>query len=171
MDILEARYWPDPWKVLVNCIMLNRTRKVQVEPVIEDFFRRWPCPEAASNAEPGEVYEVIRRLGFGNVRSNTLVRFSQDVLEHGISPGTVRNLYGVGEYAADAYNVLFMGHDKVESGDYALSNFVRYQKEVFEQCPKCGAPLWSPECKGCDWVESPLYSYRRRSGKVHRRVS
>lgn len=46
MALLQEEFGQNhPWRVLVVCILLNRTQGAQARPVLEEFLRRWPTPE------------------------------------------------------------------------------------------------------------------------------
>jgi len=162
MDIIEIKYMPDKWKVLVSCILLNRTRKSQVIPVIEELFKHYPTPEAMAKGRKSKVVSIINTLGFQNQRAKKLILFSRDVVDRGVNRETVMGLHGVGQYAADAYNILFEDIRENKSNDHALKNFLDYEMEEFKACPDCGGNLSFSICSKCYWKESP-YSLSRRT--------
>ena len=71
-DLLQERYWPNDWKILIVCLMLNQTSRKQVEPMIERFFEKWPTALDAALADEDEMREVIRCLGMYNRRVKTI---------------------------------------------------------------------------------------------------
>ena len=105
-DLLQERYWPDDWKILIVCLLLNQTSRKQVEPMIERFFARWPTPEAASLANEEEMREVIRSLGMYNRRVKTIKNMSKQYLA-GFE--NAKDLYGCGKYADDTYRIFMKG--------------------------------------------------------------
>ncbi|RYF33356.1 MAG: hypothetical protein EOO38_30230, partial [Cytophagaceae bacterium] len=76
--LIQHDYVDDPWKVLVCCLLLNRTGGQQVRNVIKEFFGKYPTPEAMLAAEHDEVVGVIKPLGLYNRRAKLLKEFSQD---------------------------------------------------------------------------------------------
>ena len=126
--ILEEKYMPDKWKVLVCCILLNRTKKDQAESVIEELFEKYPTAEDMAKARVTSIRKIIKSLGFQNVRSETLKKFSKAVLEVGISKSTISELPGIGFYGKDCYMIMFEGAKRVHSRDYALLKYVRHMK-------------------------------------------
>ena len=44
--LIQERYFPDRWKMLVCCILLNLTSIKQVRPMIDDLFELVPDPYA-----------------------------------------------------------------------------------------------------------------------------
>jgi adenine-specific DNA glycosylase len=127
LDILELRYTPDLWRTLVCCVALNKTRRVQAEPVLDELFSRWPTAYHMSLARQEDVSAVIRGLGLQNQRARGLVRMSSQYLELPADPseGQVSDLHGVGEYALDAYRILFLGQTDFEPKDRVLLAYVR----------------------------------------------
>lgn len=67
--LIQEYYFPDRWKMLICCLMLNMTSHKQVYPIIEGFFERWPSPEAATVASLKEMKEYIKPLGMYNKRA------------------------------------------------------------------------------------------------------
>lgn len=159
LDILEVKYMPNPWKVLICCILLNRTKKTVAAPVIERLFEKYPTPEKLSRAKESSIEEIIRTLGLQKQRAKTLKVFSQQVVERGISEDTIDNLRGIGQYAKDAYNIFFHGSKRVHSRDYALRNFVRYSEEPFKKCPECHEVI---EFHACTWKEGTFWKMFRK---------
>ena len=98
-DLLQERFWPDDWKILVTCLLLNQTSRKQVEPMIEEFFKRYPDPNSIIFAGEEELKDRLRSLGLVNKRTKTLIRFSREYLE--VPWETAHELYGCGKYADD----------------------------------------------------------------------
>lgn len=74
--------WPDPWKVLVLCQMLNRTTWMQVEKVAKKFFERWPSPSSVVHEED-EFFAwsrvELKPLGLAEIRARRIYRMSSDI--------------------------------------------------------------------------------------------
>lgn len=125
-QLLQLKYQDDPWRLGVACCLLNQTTRKQVDRVIDELFDRWPTAESMAAADPKEIEPVIRSLGFGNRRSETLVRMAQDKLK-GLS---FNEWYGVGKYAWDSYLMFVLGQrDRVGVTDKEL---LRWQKWYME---------------------------------------
>lgn len=105
--LLQERYWPDEWKILVCCILLNRTKRAQVEPILDQLFQAYPDARVMSRAEFSHLSSVLKPLGFQNRRARTLQQFSDDFLNK--LWDDPRELYGVGEYAARGWEMLCAG--------------------------------------------------------------
>ena len=127
-DLLQERYWPDDWKILVVCLLLNQTSRKQVEPMIEAFFDKWPDAKAASHADENKMREVVRPLGMFNKRVKTIKKMSQQFLA-GFEDAI--ELYGCGKYANDTYRIFVKGEWKdVKPTDHALNDYHGYLDEV-----------------------------------------
>jgi len=127
-DLLQERYWPDDWKILVVCLLLNQTSRKQVEPMIDGFFDRWPDAKSATYADESEMREMVRSLGMFNRRVKTIKRMSQQFLD-GFENAI--ELYGCGKYANDAYRIFVRGEWKdVKPSDHALNDYHNYLREV-----------------------------------------
>lgn len=122
MAIIQQEFQHDPWKMLVGCIMLNQTSNKNVRQVIYTFFDRWPTPQSVIEADPNEIREHIRPLGFYNVRTNRLVRFSREYITKQFSKAS--DLYGIGKYADDSYEIFIKGNLDVQPTDKILRRFL-----------------------------------------------
>ena len=121
-DLLQERFWPDGWKVLVVCLLLNQTSRKQVEPMITEFFRRFPNPESIVDAPEEVLYEILCPLGLANKRVRTLKRFSEEfVTKKWLN---AKELYGCGKYADDTYEIFMKGRWKYTlPDDHALNDY------------------------------------------------
>ena len=94
--LLQEIYREHPWRMLVCCIMLNCTSRKQVDQVRDQFFKLWPTPQSAMNADEEKMQEIIALLGFKAKRTKTIMRFSKEFLENQwIEP---KELHGIGKY-------------------------------------------------------------------------
>jgi len=126
--LLQEQFLPDGWKVLVTCIFLNCTTRTQVEKVIDEFFDRWPDPEALLSTDVDEVKGIISSLGFKNRRYNNLINMSDGYLSvHFRDP---RELHGIGEYAARCHEMLVENKlGEKAPKDHALFNYFHWRTE------------------------------------------
>ena len=91
-DILLGEY-PDakcaldhgsPFELAVATILSAQCTDVRVNMVTPELFRRYPAPEALSEALPGELEEVIRSTGFFRNKTRNLIGMATALLEeHG----------------------------------------------------------------------------------------
>lgn len=121
--LIQEHLWPDGWKVLVCCLMLNRTKREQVEKIIGQFFVLFPTPQKFSEASRDIVINLIKPLGFYNQRYKNLLEMTLAFLK----PGWVNagELPGVGPYANAAYEIFCKGNLPIEPpNDHALKSYV-----------------------------------------------
>lgn len=126
--LIQEDLWPDEWKILVTCMMLNCTTRKQVEKVYRTFFSAWPNPQTLLNCDEGTLINVIRPLGFANRRAKNLLRMTHDYLYSDWQHAS--ELYGIGEYAARAWEMFCQ--DKVGNEpprDHALVKYYYWRKE------------------------------------------
>lgn len=83
--------------------MLNCTSRKQVEKVFPIFVKRWPTPRDFMSANKEDVIETCKSLGFANRRTDNLLKMTERFLAGPWSD--VRELPGVGEYAARSYEI------------------------------------------------------------------
>ncbi|EIE24531.1 DNA glycosylase [Coccomyxa subellipsoidea C-169] len=103
--LIEEQLFGNPWKLLVACILLNKTSVVR--KVIWKLFELMPTPEDAMHADVEAVRELIEPLGLAPKRAPMLIRFSKEYVEKQWTNPV--ELHGVGQYAADAYNIFCRG--------------------------------------------------------------
>jgi methyl-CpG-binding domain protein 4 len=122
MAIIQQEFQHDPWKMLIGCIMLNQTGNKNVRKVIYSFFDKWPSPELVLSADENEIREHIRTLGFCNVRTNRIIRFSHEYINKKFSKAN--ELYGIGKYADDSYEIFIKGNTNVQPTDKILIRYL-----------------------------------------------
>jgi len=120
--LLEEELFNDPWKLLVACMLLNKTTATQVRGVIWDLFKMFPTPEAALAADASHIRELIKPLGMFRRRALAIQRLSEDYLKRDWREAT--ELYGVGPYGSDAYRIFCRGEwREVEPEDKDLKRY------------------------------------------------
>ncbi|GAB4822354.1 hypothetical protein N2152v2_009400 [Parachlorella kessleri] len=109
--LLEEELYDDPWKLLVACMLLNKTSGKQVRKVIWDLFLLCPTPAAATSADVAAIQTLIQPLGLFRKRAVAIQKLSRDYLEK--QWRDPQELHGIGKYAADAYYMFCRGrwHD------------------------------------------------------------
>ena len=122
MAIIQQEFQHDPWKMLIGCIMLNQTSNKNVRQVIYSFFDRWPNPQSVLNTSPDEIREHIRPLGFYNMRTDRIIRFCREYINKTFTKAN--ELYGIGKYADDSYEIFIKGNLKVEPTDKILIRYL-----------------------------------------------
>ncbi|GIM08127.1 hypothetical protein Vretimale_12169, partial [Volvox reticuliferus] len=105
--LIEEALYDNPWRLLVACILLNRTTGRQVRQVLGPLWRVYPTAEAMAAADPRVVQDIVRPLGLHAVRAARLVRFSQEFMsKQWTNPS---ELHGVGRYGEEAYFIFCRG--------------------------------------------------------------
>lgn len=128
--LIQEKYWPDGWKILVCCLCLNLTTRKQMEPVVARIFDRWPNPRSLSEADDAELEEMIKTLGMQRKRTQTLKRMSA---EYAAGEWTqAKQLHGIGKYGDDAYRIFILGDWRaVQPNDHALNDYHEHLKKVY----------------------------------------
>ncbi|KAL5570622.1 hypothetical protein UlMin_027197 [Ulmus minor] len=120
--LLQEDHVHDPWRVLVICMLLNRTTGLQAGRVISDLFTLCPDAKAATEVAPVEIEKIIQPLGLQKKRAIMIQRFSHEYLEENWTH--VTQLHGIGKYAADAYAIFCTGKwERVKPTDYMLNYY------------------------------------------------
>ena len=122
---LDEKYGPvecfldheSPFRLLIAVMLSAQTTDAQVNRVTPELFRRWPTPFDLAAADPVDVAQVIRSLGFYKSKARHAVECAQTlVAEHGGEvPRTMAELTklpGVGRKTANI--VLNVGYGIVE---------------------------------------------------------
>lgn len=135
--LIQLRYRRRPWRLLVACCCLNRTRGAVARPVIEEIFQRWPDALALSGADRDELTAVLRPLGLHNNRAGALIALSRAWPRRRLSRAEVLRLPGVGRYAADAYEMLVLGDLTIRPSDKELRRWLRWAQD--------NPPRWAEE--------------------------
>jgi len=127
-NLLQEIYWPDEWKILICCMFLNQTGRKQVDAVRVSFFKKWPNAKKAAKADPGEMKEMIRSLGFVNRRTISIIKMSQDFIEKDWKEP--KELYGIGQYGQDSYDIFVRGNIRIKNpSDHVLKMYLKWAKQ------------------------------------------
>ncbi|KAL4427718.1 hypothetical protein ABPG75_001807 [Micractinium tetrahymenae] len=120
--LLEEELFEDPWKLLVACMLLNKTSGTQVRKVIWELFSLCPTPAAAIAADVQQVQNLIQPLGLFRKRALAIQQLSHDYLYKQWRNPT--ELFGIGKYAADAYLMFCRGRwREVQPDDKDLKRY------------------------------------------------
>ena len=121
-NLLQELYVPDEWKVLVCCLLLNQTSRKQVDPMIDEFFAKYPDAYMMASTKEENLHEFLKPLGLWKRRTVTLKRFSQEFLDGKWE--SAKDLYGCGKYADDAWRIFCKGDwQEVDPNDHALNEY------------------------------------------------
>ena len=111
------------WQHMVAVIMLNQTGRKPVKTVLPLFLHKWPTAMRFYWSKPEEVKEVIWPLGMGNVRENRIRRMTSDMLKFW-NFDDATELYGIGKYGSDSYEIFFKQNYSVEPTDKELKRYL-----------------------------------------------
>ena len=115
--LLQEIYQDDPWKMLVCCILLNLTKRQQVDGIRHKLFDKYPTEYKMIEADEDELSEILKPLGLYRKRAKTLIKFSW-MWVNGFSD--VMELYGIGQYARDSWEIFQMNNMDVTPTDKVL---------------------------------------------------
>jgi methyl-CpG-binding domain protein 4 len=115
------------WQHMVAVIMLNQTGRKPVKTVLPVFLHRWFEPATFLLASEQQVRDVIWPLGMVNIRYTRLRRMTEDFLTWDHNDAT--DLYGIGKYGSDSYEIFFKKNYTVEPTDKELRRYL--EEEVF----------------------------------------
>ena len=114
--------WIQIWQHMVGVIMLNQTGRKPVKTVFPVFMDRWPRPTDFEYAIEDEIKDVIWPLGMVNVRTKRLQGMTRDYLTWDGKDAT--ELYGIGKYGSDSYEIFFKQNYTVEPTDKELQRYL-----------------------------------------------
>jgi methyl-CpG-binding domain protein 4 len=117
------------WQHMVAVIMLNQTGRKAVKYVLPLFLDRWYDASSFILADEDAVKEIIWPLGMVNVRFKRLKRMTADFLLWDGFDAT--ELYGIGKYGSDSYEIFFKKNYTVQPTDKELK---RYLEEEIHVC-------------------------------------
>jgi hypothetical protein len=157
---------PTGWRMMNGCILLNLTKRQQVDLVRDELFERYPHPTGMRSANLSDLEELLRPLGLQHRRAMTLRRFSEwwwdawtgprvdgeVLLELGqvrFRPSFLKRVRameppGIGEYARDNWAIFVEGivPDWIVT-DHALLKHLREEVD-----PGPHPHLWDPTDAG-----------------------
>ena len=119
--LLQEIYQDDAWKMLVCCILLNLTKRQQVDGIRHELFSKYPTEYEMVEANEDELSELLKPLGLYRKRAKTLMKFSWMWI-NGFSD--VEELHGVGKYAKDSWEIFQMNNKDVKPTDKVLLEYM-----------------------------------------------
>jgi methyl-CpG-binding domain protein 4 len=115
--LLQEIYQPDGWKMLTCCMLLNLTNRKQVDTIRDELFSKYPTPKDMMNANQSELAELLKPLGLYNRRAKSLKKMSEGYVKGFKS---VDELYGIGQYAKDSWEIFQNNNKNVNPTDKVL---------------------------------------------------
>jgi|TARA_R100000030_G_scaffold59015_2_gene44313 methyl-CpG-binding domain protein 4 len=122
--LLQEIYQDDTWKMLVCCMLLNQTNRKQVDTVREELFKTYPTPKDMMKAEHSDLVDIIKPLGLYNTRATRLIKMSEGYV-NGFND--VTELYGIGQYALDSWEIFQNENYDVKPTDLVLQEYLRVE--------------------------------------------
>jgi endonuclease III len=123
--LLQEILWPDRWKSTVACVLLNRTKRAQVDKVWPLLFEKAPDASSLLVMKDDELIEILKPLGLSKVRSKRLKNLAEDWI-NGVK---FENLRGVGEYAIASDRIFYRNEMPEEVKDHALKYYVLHRRK------------------------------------------
>jgi len=71
----------DPFRVLIGCILSQRTKDETTDAAYRRLFSRYSGPEDLARADPSEIEKLIYPVGFYRNKARTIVKAAQFILE------------------------------------------------------------------------------------------
>jgi methyl-CpG-binding domain protein 4 len=121
-DLMVQQQIKNSWEHMIGVIMLNQTGRKPVKTVLPKFLDIWPTPEDFLSAHHMTVKKVIRPLGMVNVRYKRLKQMTKDYITWDGVDAT--DLYGIGKYGSDSYEIFFKGNYNVIPTDKELKRYL-----------------------------------------------
>jgi len=81
------------------------------------LFKRYPTPKDMMNANQSELAELLKPLGLYNRRAKSLKRMSEGYVK---GFNSVDELYGIGKYAMDSWEIFQNNNRNVNPTDKVL---------------------------------------------------
>ena len=120
--LLQEIYQSDGWKMLTCCMLLNLTNRRQVDVIRDELFKRYPTPKDMMNANESELARLLQPLGLYNRRAKSLKKMSEGYVKGFKS---VDELYGIGQYAKDSWEIFQNNNRNVNPTDKVLMEYLR----------------------------------------------
>ena len=120
--LLQEIYQSDGWKMLVCCMLLNLTNRKQVDTIRDELFKKYPTPKDMMNASHRELADILKPLGLYNRRATSLRLMSAGYISGFKS---VDELYGIGKYAKDSWEIFQNNNTKIKPDDKVLQEYLR----------------------------------------------
>jgi methyl-CpG-binding domain protein 4 len=126
-NLMVQQQITNSWEHMVGVIMLNQTSRKTVKMTLPEFLYWFPTPQALINADEEFVKGIISPLGMSNVRYTRLVKMSKNYLVwDGVN---AEELYGIGKYGSDSYEIFFKKNYTVKPTDKELKRYL--EEEIY----------------------------------------
>ena len=122
--LLQEIYQDDGWKMLVCCMLVNLTNRIQVDTVRDKLFSVYPTPQDMMRAKHSDLVDIIKPLGLYNTRADRLIKMSKGYVKGFKS---VDELYGIGQYAKDSWEIFQNKNNNIKPTDKVLQEYLRQE--------------------------------------------
>lgn len=119
----------DPFRILIGTILSQRTRDERTSLATEQLFRRFKGPAELSRAREAEVRELIRPVGFYNMKAKSVIKVAKKIVDEfgGKVPSDMESLLSLPSVGPKTANcVLVYGFDRpaipVDTHVHRISN-------------------------------------------------
>jgi endonuclease III len=119
----------DPFRILIGTILSQRTRDERTSLATEQLFRRFKGPTELSRAPEAEVRELIRPVGFYNMKAKAVIKVAKKIVDEfgGRVPSDMESLLSLPSVGPKTANcVLVYGFDQpaipVDTHVHRISN-------------------------------------------------
>ena len=109
-------------------MLLNQTNRKQVDTIRDKLFRTYPTAKHMMKAKTEILVEILRPLGLYNRRANSLIKMSEGYVR-GLD---INELYGIGRYALDSYEIFQRGNYNVKPSDLVLQEYLRQENKFLD---------------------------------------
>ena len=95
----------DLYRTVLTEILLKQTTATRIGPVRERLIEAYPTPAHMAQADPENLYKVIRTLGFGRQRTSELMSMANAIVHSVKRPhnrASLSRLPGIGPYGSAA---------------------------------------------------------------------
>ena len=124
--LLQEIYQDDGWKMLTCCMLLNLTNRKQVDTIRDELFNKYPTPHDMMKAKHSDLANILKPLGLYNRRAKSLRKMSEGYVGGFKS---VDDLYGIGQYAKDSWEIFQNNNMNVNPTDKVLQEYLRVVNE------------------------------------------
>jgi endonuclease III len=131
--LLQEILWPNRWQSTVACVLLNRTKRAQVDKVWPVLFHEAPDAKSLLLINDTRLMEILKPLGLSKVRSSRLKKLAKGWIDFSDDKGEIdekdfNKLCGVGEYALASDKIFYRNELPEDVKDHALSYYLKRRK-------------------------------------------
>ena len=135
-NLMQEAYRDDPWTLLVGTILFNMVHGSKARPVLAEFNKQWPTPEAliidvkfsGLSIVTERMATMFQNLGLQSRRADRIWKMTVDF--RSFHPDLRRDvdvqkhLHGIGKYGADSFNIFCRGYLVEDVTDKELRKYV-----------------------------------------------